>query len=348
MSRGSIQLGLVIAVIIVAVVLVVALIVLLPVFRQGGGEGGNGSGTLFKSEDGGETWRPLEKFPGGEILTLDLDSRDSSTLLVGTSRRGVWQGKTSGEEFKQFPGGVGEGAKVFDLLDSPTKDEFTALVLFSNRGRVIRFKEGQRTELLFTPLERFAYFQGDVGADGTIRVIGSDGGFYESRNQGASWKTLARFREGLLLMAVNPGDEEEIWVVDSRGSLFRTQNGGSSWEDLTAPLRNFQGTSEAKAILFEPRTQILYHASRHGLLESSNRGRDWERVGLTLPPEALGVAAAVVDPANPLKLIVGAENQIYISEDGGASWKGTQLQKSGRVSRILIDRENPKNVYVGL
>lgn len=346
-AGGAITLGMVIAVVVIAVILVVTLVVLWPVFTGEKGVSPSQS-VLFRSEDGANTWKPLEKFPGGEISTLDFDARDSLTLLVGTRRRGLWQGKTSGEEWQQFPGGLGENSQIFDLMDLPTAEKLIALVLFSNRGRVIKFEEGARTELLFTPLERFAYFQGDVTSGGRLRVIGSDGGFYESRNQGATWRSLARFQEGLTLMAVNSANDNEIWALDSRGSLFYSQNGGVSWRDLTDGLKNFQGALEAEVILFEPRTGLLYHGSRHGLLNSSDRGRSWERVNLTLAPEALPVSALAVSPSDSGKLIVGAQGQLYISQDGGTSWKGIQLASSGSISAILFDPQNSKNIFVGL
>ena len=346
-SRGAITLGMVIAVVIIAVILIVTLIVLWPVFKGEKGVSPSQS-VLFRSEDGANTWKPLEKFPGGEILTLDFDARDPSTLLVGTRRRGLWQGKTSGEEWRQFPGGLGGNSQIFDLLDLPTAEKLIALVLFSNRGRVIKLEEDTRTELLFTPLERFAYFQGDLTPDGKLRVIGSDGGFYESRNQGATWRSLARFQEGLALMAVNSANAGEIWVLDSRGSLFYSQSGGISWKDLTDGLKNFQGAMEAEVILFEPRAGLLYHGSRHGLLKSSDRGRSWERVNLTLAPEVLPVSALAADPSDPNKLIVGAQGQLYISQDGGISWRGIQLASSGSIAAILFDPKNSNNVFIGL
>ena len=132
--------------------------------------------TLFKSEDGGFTWRLLDKFSGGSITTFNFVGSDNETLIIGTRARGVWSGSSKEDDWKQYPGGVGEGSRIFDLIGSVLENRFIALVSFTDRGRVIEFKDGARKELFFTPLERFAFIGGYETRDGYLRILGSDGG----------------------------------------------------------------------------------------------------------------------------------------------------------------------------
>lgn len=332
------------------IIFIIIVLALMPIFlgRREPQPSGQGQGTLFKSEDGGGSWKVLDKFQGGEVSTLDFDAKDSKTLLVGTRLRGLWRGDTDGEDWQQFPGGVGESSQIFDLLDAPNKDEFVAMVLFTNRGRIIRYKDGARVELLFTPLERFAFFRGYLARRGIIRVIGSDGGFYESLNQGSSWRVVSRFREGLLLMASNPSNSDEVWVIDSRGSLFHSLDGGESWRNLTQGLSKFQGAAQPEFIFLEPQSRILYHGSEYGFLRSFDGGNSWEVVGLPGAPQFLPISALAVAPDNPRKLIVGAQGQLYISQDGGDSWKGILISQAGAISYILINPGNTDEIFIGL
>lgn len=303
--------------------------------------------TLFKSDDGGLNWKVLNKFVGGSILIMGFDAGNQKQVLIGTESRGVWRGDVSGEKFVQYPGGVGEGARVFDLIKPVTEKEFIALVLFTNRGRIIRFKDEKRVELFFTPLEKYAFLNGFRTKNGFLKVIGSDGGFYESRNNGATWRLASRFQSGLLSMVFNPARDNQIWVLDPMGILYMSSDGGARWTDLSDSLTDFERARENPILFIDQRTQYLYHGSRFGLLRSINSGLDWERINLTLVPEVLPITAITIDPHDSAKLYVAAQNQLYVSDDGGLTWRSFQISSTGAISSILINPVDTKEIFIG-
>jgi photosystem II stability/assembly factor-like uncharacterized protein len=139
-----------------------------------------------------------------------------------------------------------------------------------------------------------------------------------------------------------------IWVLDPDGRLYRSSDGGANWSELTENLNEFSNSEVATFIHFEPASGILYHGSRHGLLRSFDNGATWTRVEMPLAPESLAPTAMIADRENPLKLYVAVGDQMYISEDGGATWKGVQVSLNGIVSTILINPENTQELFIGL
>ncbi len=336
-------------IILLIVLVIVVLAVVYPIITGRPSGGGFEGQTLFKSEDGGDTWKNLEKFPGGEVKVLRFDADNADFIFAGTARRGVWRGKQNGEEWRQFTQSLGEGAKVFDILEPASLKKLTALVFSNQRGRVISAGEKEQKELLFTGLERFAFFKARASRDQkTIRVIGSDGGFYESVNSGRTWSRLAIFKEGLILFEVNRDNPAEIWTIDSRGSMARSQNGGKNWTDLSNGFRNFSGSQDARVLFYDQKLGILYHASRYGLLESFDHGRSWKTVALPLAQEVLPITSFALDPTNPSRLLAGASNQLFISSDRGVSWHISKIPASGAVTAILLDSKTPRNIFIGL
>ena len=314
---------------------------------SGGSQGGGNGTTLYKSDDGGANWKVLNNFVGGNISTMTFDQSSQKQILIGTEARGVWRGNISGEKFDQYPGGIGEGARGFDLIKPATEKEFIALVLFMNRGRIIKYKDEKRSELFFTPLEKYAFLKGYRTKAGFLRVIGSDGGFYESRNNGATWRLASRFQSGLISMIFNSSHENQVWALDPRGSFYISIDGGASWKDLSDSLRDFPGAKDGPTIFIDPRTQYLYHGSRYGLLRSTNSGLVWEKINLTLAPEILPITAIAIDPHDSAKIYVAAQNQLYISDDGGVTWRGIQISPSGAISSVLINPVNTKEIFIG-
>ncbi|MBI2610297.1 hypothetical protein HYW53_04000 [Candidatus Giovannonibacteria bacterium] len=294
--------------------------------------------SLYRSEDGGQTWENIQSFPGGEISKLAWGGENEEYILAGTEANGLYRGKIIGDVWDQYPLSLGETSRVLDILEPAGIDNLIASVFYRNFGRIIESRGTERRELLQTPLQSFAFFKGWISRDKrTIRVIGSDGGLYESNDGGSRWLTLARFSEGLILLEVNEVNPAEIWVADGQGSIFKSTNGGRDWTDLTEGLRDFFGTEVPKVLFYETRSGVLYHGSNFGILKSQDKGATWKDLTITLPPEALPVTAIASNPASSSTLLVGAGNQVYLSEDRGLTWSARRIPVGGNISSFIVD-----------
>lgn len=335
--------------IILVVILVIAVVsVIYPLISRRLPESKVSGSFLSKSEDGGETWHNMV-FPGGEVTVMRFDAENPDYLFVGTARRGLWRGKRSGEEWKQYPISLGEGSKIFDIVEPAAENGLDALVFYSGRGRIIRMQGEGREELLFAPAERYAFFQGIKTPDKKIfRVIGSDGGLYETRDGGESWEVVSRFQEGLSHIEPNTSRPLQMWVLDTKGNLYRSDNGGRAWVDLNAGLREFRSTQGQRTLHFDANSKILYHASSFGLLASTDLGKTWELVNIPIPPQLVPITVVATDLRNSKKIFAGVGSELYISENRGITWKIARINSAGAISKILIDPKNPNNVFIGL
>ena len=304
--------------------------------------------TLYESTDRGVSWQGIDEFPGGEVTKIIFDKNDANVVIVGTQLAGLWRGNLRDHKWEQYRDELGGAAKILDIIEPAASNDLIALTFSEKRGHVMRFLNGDVRELLFAPLDNFAFFKGRFGAGGAIEIIGSDGGLYRSSDGGAHWETLSRFRDGLTLFEINPANDSEIWAINSKGALFHSRSDGAVWEDLSNGLGAFSKAYDTKTIYFDPGSGALYHGSSFGLLVSYDHGASWNQVPLIAPPESLPVTSIAVDPKSSSKLFVGAQNQLYISNDSGQSWVGKQIPGIGVISSIAINPKDSKIILIGL
>jgi photosystem II stability/assembly factor-like uncharacterized protein len=155
--------------------------------------GGQSEGGLYKSEDGGESWRRIrEGLPGGLIGKMDIavSPADSSVvyLLVEApgDEGGLYRSDDQGESFR----------------------------LVSNR-------DGLRTR---------PFYYGNVVADpqdaDTVYVMATD--YFRSRDGGESWEELDPPHGDNHDMWINP-ENPDLFIQGNDGGANVTHNGGETW-----------------------------------------------------------------------------------------------------------------------
>lgn len=315
---------------------------------------GANSGILI-SRDNGMTWDFLKDSFKFDVSVLKMDG-SGARLLVGTKNNGLWINQPNTGAWERLGSEKLSTAQVLDATWMPPRqadgsaNALLAAVFSGQRGRVERFTGPSETELYFTPLANYAVFGVAVHPfhSNILWIASSDGGFYESSDNGVSWRAVYRFKEGLLRLISNPVTPGNLWVVTSKGHLLVTYDAGRSWSDLSGGLSKLYNASKIESLLFDNQSGVLYLGSNYGLSRSYDRGETWQNVPIALPPEALPVTAIATDPRNSNKIAVSVQNELFVSEDGGVDWKGIILPTKRAVSAIVIDPANSNNIYVGL
>ena len=92
-----------------------------------------------------------------------------------------------------------------------------------------------------------------------------------------------------------------------------------------------------------------------GVWKTVNSGTTWEPI--FDDQSAYSIGCVTIDPHNPKRIWVGTGENIggrhvgygdgiYLSEDGGNSWKNMGLKESQHISKIIVHPENPDIVWV--
>jgi hypothetical protein len=261
--------------------------------------------TLYRSGDGGLTWKPIRSF--AELRTVLVQPAAPSTIYVGASEAeadgwhaGVFKSNDGGETWVRTLDDIW----VSFLAGSPTD----AATVYAGSGPWI-------------------YKTLDAGE--TWSQPGSLSGWIAG--------LVIHPRESSIVYAVGQG--YDYWGL-TRGSVVRTTDGGTRWSDVTpggiegATAVTVDGVSSST--LYIGTAPYLYSDSTtpNDVKRSEDGGVTWTSAGAGLGGRRIEVLAA--DPQVAGLLYAGTSAGLFKSRDGGRSWTAFGGQLAGAIHELSI------------
>jgi photosystem II stability/assembly factor-like uncharacterized protein len=177
----------------------------------------------------------------------------------------------------------------------------------------------------------------------------------ESVDGGESWTDLVSgFETGLAGglvgageltgLAIQPDRPDTLFAGGSAG-LFRSRDGGHRWIRLGAP-GGCQGAGDIVLAPSLPSTQYAFDFDHtHPVARSSDRGAHWQCTSLGQSQ----ATSLLVDPYQPGTLYTLGFDGIFVTDDGGATWRPFAAGlPAGRVLSMAADPHVPGRLYAGL
>ncbi|MDQ2644316.1 MAG: glycosyl hydrolase [Myxococcota bacterium] len=256
---------------------------------------------LFRSDDGGESWEPLNGFNedpqyrlwmGGEqdgtpdgpkLHSILVDPRDGLHLYLGMSSGGVHESLDGGKSWAPLIDGL-EVVEGFDATNATFHDPHCVRLCPSDPDRL--------------------YQQNHCG-------------IYRLDRPGRTWQRVGKAMPGDVgdvgfPLVVHPRDRDTVWVFPMNGetvwprtspggrpAAYVTRDGGQSWQrqDAGLPPEQAWWTVKRQALCSDQGTPLgLYLGTTSGeLWQGQNEGEDWQLVARHLPEiyavEALELSA---------------------------------------------------------
>ena len=343
---------------------------------------GSAGGGVWKSVDGGTTFKPMFDKHAQSIGAVAIDPRRPQTVWVGT-----------GESWVRNSVSVGDG--IYKTTDGGDSWEKLGLAESERIARIAI--DPQRPETVY------------VAVTGHLWNKHPMRGVYRTRDGGKTWTRVLFVDEetGCADVAVDPENPRNVyagmwqfrrkaWAFSSGGpgsALYKSSDGGDTWKKVTKGLPEGElGRIGISVVASKP--HIVYaaiEAKRGGIFRSDDRGETWKQMnasantsvrpfyfgmivadpnnpdriykpsinlitsddgGVTLSAIFGGVHsdyhAVWVDPRNSEHLIVGTDGGIYISENRGNDWRFVSNLPVSQFYHVSYDMETPYNVYGGL
>ena len=288
------------------------------------GDVSHGDG-VYKSTDGGDTWKHMGLGDTRHISRVRVDPRDHNTVFVAAlghafgsnEQRGVFRSIDGGESWERVLY-TGDKAGAADLSMDPNNPR----VLFASVWEALR--------------EPWMLTSG-----------GPDSGLYKSSDGGDTWSELtAGLPDGIkgrIGVAVSPSGPAQVWalVEADQGGLFRSDDGGSSWELVNDDPTLLQRPFYFNHVFVDPTDPETLYVLNLRFRKSTDGGKTFNEIEM---PHA-DHHDLWIDPRNPHRMVTGNDGGATVSFNGGATWSSVYNQPTSQFYHVAVDSQFPYRVY---
>ena len=314
---------------------------------------GAASGGVWKSEDGGTTYKPVfDEQPVQSIGAIALDPKNSKNVWVG-----------SGEAWTRNSVSIGNGmyrstdaGETWTRIGLPNSERISQIVVSPQNGET-------------------AY----VAVPGSLWSDSPDRGLYKTTDGGRTWNQILKggnLSTGCSTIAMDPANPDVLlagmwdfrrkgWTFRSGGDgpeapsasgLFRSTDGGATWSEITPenskgfPKKPYGRLALAIAPSNAKRVYCFVESTESALFVSDDGGATWEKRDKStwMVWRPFYFANLIVDPKNPDRLFK-TDGALIMSDDAGKSFAtvGGFQGAHGDVHAIWIDPTNTQTVFAG-
>jgi photosystem II stability/assembly factor-like uncharacterized protein len=284
---------------------------------------------LYKSEDGGKSWKNMGLQKSEHIAAIVFDPRNSKIMYVA-AQGPLWKEGGDRGLYKSTDG----GATWKNLLKPSENTGVSDIVLDPRNPDVVYASTYQRRRHFWSMI--------NGGPEGSIQ---------KSTDGGATWNKLAGGlpsgdlgRIGLAISPVNPDIVFAYIEAQGEGSgIYRSTDRGATWEKrnsyIDVPM--YYGK-----IYCDPKSAERIYVTGTIMYYSNDAGTTLARIGEK--SVHIDYHALWVDPNDPNYMLLGTDGGLYESHDMNATWKFINNMPTIQFYRVALDNAEPfYNIYGG-
>ncbi|HVS38298.1 MAG TPA: hypothetical protein VMS17_22260 [Gemmataceae bacterium] len=286
---------------------------------------------VWKSTDGGKTWKNMGLRDGQQIAAVLVDPGDPDRVFVAVlghpyganEERGVFRSTDGGKTWK----------KVL------YKDE--------NTGAVALAFDPRNPKTIYADL--WAARQGPW-ENGQWHGEGS--GLFKSTDGGDSWRQLSKglptVKDGLARIGfgVAPSDPRRMYAtVDAPqiGGVYRSEDAGESWERVNDERRLCGRGDDFAEVKVDPKNEDVVYVANTSTYRSTDGGKSF--TAFKGAPGGDDYHTIWIHPDNSDVILIAGDQGATITVNGGATWSSWYNQPTAQFYHVVTDDQFPYRVY---
>lgn len=294
---------------------------------------------IFKSLDGGKTWKHMGLEKTKTIHRIIIDPQNPDVVYVGAlgdpftpnEDRGLYKTTDGGQTWNKILY-TNNQSGIADMVMDPKNPNKIFAAMYEHR----------RTPYYFTS-----------GGPGS--------GFYVTTDAGKTWKQLNNENGlpegglGRIGVAIAPSNPNRIYakVEAKKNALYRSDDGGDTWSMINDNPRftNNRPFYFQELAVDSKNPDRLYNIYQP-LSVSYDGGKTFDPTPMIPADETKGIHADFhafwMNSNDPENFIIGGDGGIGITNDHGKSWYFPETIPVAQFYHINVDNDMPYNVYGGM
>ncbi|HNX50485.1 MAG TPA: hypothetical protein PKL08_09990, partial [Thermoanaerobaculaceae bacterium] len=278
---------------------------------------------VYKSLDGGKSWKKMGLARSEHIGMIRVDPRDSNVVYVA-AQGPLWAPGGDRGLYKTIDGGQTWNA----ILTVSPNTGISEVHLDPRNPDVLYASAYQRRRHVWTLI--------NGGPESTI---------YKSTDAGKTWRKvdsgLPKVDRGRIGLAVSPANPDVLYaIVDAaldESGVFRSGNRGESWERRC----KYASTSGQyyNELFADPKDVDRVYSMDTWLHVSSDGGKTFTKVGEKT--KHVDNHAMWIDPAGTSHWLVGCDGGLYETWDRGSTWSFKENLPITQFYRVAVDTSKP-------
>ena len=287
---------------------------------------------VYKSENGGKTWKNMGLENSEHIGDIVIHPEDSNTVWVSSQgplwskggQRGLYKTTDGGETWENTLE-IDEWTGVGSLTIDPTNPDILYAAAWQR----------QRTIAALI----------DTGPGSAL---------YKSTDGGETWNEmtvgLPKTNMGKSSIVVSPIDPNVVYATieldERKGGFWRSNDKGASWTKMSDRVSGGTGPHYYQEIFADPHTFDKVYMANNLSAYSDDGGKTWTNMNLV--NRHVDDHAFAFHPTDPDFILVGSDGGLYESRDDMNSWRFMQGIDVAQFYKIAPDDSYPfYNVYGG-
>jgi photosystem II stability/assembly factor-like uncharacterized protein len=340
---------------------------------------GSVGGGVWKTSDGGETWKAVsDGFFGGSIGAVAVSEWDPNVVYVGTGEKtvrgnvshgdGMWKSLDAGQTWTHV--GLADSRHIPRVRIHPRNPDLVYAAVLghlygpSRERGVYRSKDGGKT------WERILFASENAGAIDLIldptnpRILyastwrlrrtpyslesgGEGSALWKSTDGGDTWRNLSTNKGlpkgplGIIGVTVSPSNPQNVYALfeAAEGGVFRSRDGGETWEKTNESRDLRQRAWYYTRIYADPKSEDTVYVLNVSFHKSADGGKTFT----TIDTPHSDNHDLWIAPDDPLRMIEANDGGANVSTDGGRSWT-EQDQPTAQFYRVTTDNAFPYRI----
>jgi len=289
---------------------------------------------IYKSTDGGKTWRNMGLRDAQQIGGLAIDPKDENRIFVAAlghpyganTERGIYRSTDGGANWQRVLY-KDENTGAMQVTIDPTNSQIIYADLWAGR-------QG--------PWENGAW-------------QGAESGLFKSTDGGNTWvkltKGLPTFEQGLgrIGFGIAQSNPKILYAtVDANprfGGVYRSDDAGESWGKLSDDARLWGRGSDFAEIKVHPKNSEVVFVANIASYKSTDGGKTW--TGFRGAPGGDDYHRIWINPDQPDIMLFATDQGAIITVNGGETWSSWYNQPTAQFYHVITDNRFPYWVYSG-